>query len=69
MKVLDNVKERRKILDLKVKCMNEMDPRVRCNWTGELRVYKVASVSVGVCIHVKYFFVCLSFCVYLHAYR
>ena len=61
MKVLDNVKERRKILDLKVKCMNKREKppwrgnheRDMCNWTGELRVYKVTSVWKY--IHIKYF--------------
>jgi hypothetical protein len=48
--VLCNVKEHRKILDLKVKCMNKLEQpldhltanylRDTCRWTGELRLYK-----------------------------
>ena len=61
MKVLDNVKEHGKILDLEVKCTNkgvfpsDHDGRgsadrkhidSMCTWTGELRVYKVMCVVV-----------------------
>ena len=54
MKVFDDVKEHRKILNLKVKCKNKWEKppddgyvlpsRINCTWSGELRVYKVTCV-------------------------
>ena len=78
MKVFDNVKEHRKILDLEVKCMNTSDfppcdgrygryPVHVCPWTGELRVHKVTLVWEY--IYINCFAVCQAlFCAYLSAF-
>ena len=54
MKVFDDVKEHRKILNLLVKCKNKWEKQSDgrpllllidvCKWSGELRVYKVTCV-------------------------
>ena len=53
MKVFDDVKEHRKILNLRVKCKNKWEKPSdgpclllidACRWSGELRVYKVTCV-------------------------
>ena len=53
MKVFDDVKEHRKILNLEVKCMNKWKMPFggafnsclsTCDWTGQLRVYEVICV-------------------------